>query len=52
MIWAVYISDKPYSRVNFLIGMKQGIWGIKDTKKDTITEIKKGDLVAFILAKS
>lgn len=48
MIWAVYISDKPHSRINFPIGISQGIWGVKESKKDTVTKIKEGDLVAFV----
>lgn len=50
MIWAVYISDKPHSKINFPIGMNQGIWGVKESKKDTITNIKEGDIVAFVYA--
>lgn len=48
MIWAVYISDKPHSRINFPIGMNQGIWGVKETKKATVQEIRKDDLIAFV----
>ncbi|QJY35195.1 hypothetical protein HOO69_00630 [Vibrio europaeus] len=48
MIWAVYISDKPHSRINFPIGMNNGIWGVKESKKDTVTTIKEGDIVAFV----
>lgn len=48
MIWAVYISDKPHSRINFPIGMSQGIWGVKETKKATVQEIRKDDLIAFV----
>lgn len=48
MIWAVYISDKPHSKINFPIGMEQGIWGVKEAKKGNVLNIKKGDLVAFV----
>lgn len=48
MIWAVYISDKRHSRINFPIGMNRGIWGVKETKKGTVQDIKKDDLVAFV----
>jgi len=48
MIWAVYISDKPHSKINFSIGMNQGIWGVKETKKNTVQDIKKDELVAFV----
>ncbi|OBT02704.1 hypothetical protein A9257_20800 [Vibrio cyclitrophicus] len=48
MIWAVYISDKPHSRINFPIGMNRGIWGVKENKKGTVTGIEEGDLVAFV----
>ncbi|MBS9848183.1 HNH endonuclease [Vibrio alginolyticus] len=48
MIWAIYVSDKPHSRVNFPIGINQGIWGVKESKKDTVTDIKEGDLVVFV----
>lgn len=50
MIWAVYISDKPHSKINFPIGMHQGVWGVKEAKKDTVQDIKKDDLVAFVYA--
>ncbi len=33
MIWAVYVSDKPHSRINFPIGMNNGIWGVHESKK-------------------
>ncbi|MCX2758979.1 HNH endonuclease [Vibrio sp. Sgm 22] len=48
MIWAIYVSDKPHSRINFPIGINQGTWGVKESKKDTVTEIKEGDFVAFV----
>ncbi|HDU5922689.1 HNH endonuclease [Klebsiella aerogenes] len=48
MIWVVYISDKPHSKINFPIGMNQGVWGVKETKKGTIQNIKKDDLIAFV----
>ena len=48
MIWAVYVSDKPHSRINFPIGMEYGIWGVKDSKKDTIINVKEGDFIAFV----
>ncbi|MBV4368114.1 HNH endonuclease [Erwinia phyllosphaerae] len=48
MFWAVYISDKPHSKVNFKIGMNQGVWGVKEKKKGTVQSIKNGDLVAFV----
>ena len=48
MIWAVYISDKPHSKINFPIGMNQGVWGVKEAKKSTVQNIKIGDLVAFV----
>ncbi|EIF8963174.1 HNH endonuclease [Vibrio parahaemolyticus] len=48
MIWAIYVSDKPHSRINFPIGVNQGIWGVKESKKETVTDIKEGDLVAFV----
>ncbi|MFJ5407772.1 HNH endonuclease [Pectobacterium punjabense] len=48
MIWVVYISDKPHSKINFPVGMNQGVWGVKDAKKDTVQTIKQDDLVAFV----
>ena len=48
MLWAVYVSDKPHSQINFPIGMNNGIWGVKEEKKRTIQKVKVGDLVAFI----
>lgn len=48
MIWAVYISDKPHSKINFSIGMTQGVWGVKESKKETVRNIKIGDLIAFV----
>lgn len=48
VIWAVYISDKPHSKINFSIGMNQGVWGVKESKKETVRNIKTGDLVAFV----
>lgn len=47
-MWTVYISDKPHSKINFPIGMNQGVWGVKEAKKGTVQNIKKDDLVAFI----
>lgn len=48
MIWAVYVSDKPHSRINFPIGMNNGIWGVHESKKKTVIDVKEGDVVAFI----
>lgn len=48
MIWAVYVSDKPHSRINFPIGINQGIWGVKESKVDTVINVKEGDIVAFV----
>ncbi|MGL4171852.1 hypothetical protein ABQJ53_16705 [Morganella morganii] len=48
MMWTVYISDKPHSKINFHIGMHKGVWGVKEAKKGTVQNIKKDDLVAFV----
>lgn len=48
MIFAVYISNKTHSKINFPIGMNQGVWGVKEAKKSTVQGIKKDDLVAFV----
>lgn len=48
MIWAIYVSDKPHSKINFPIGMGKGVWGVHDSKKATISHIKIGDTVCFI----
>lgn len=48
MIWVVYISDKPHSKINFPIGMSQGVWGVKETKSSTVKNIKEDDLIAFV----
>jgi len=48
MIWAIYVSDKPHSRINFPIGMNNGVWGVHDTKKDSISKVKVGDIVSFV----
>lgn len=50
MIWVVYVSDKPHSRINFPIGMDGGIWGVHDSKKLSVQDVKNGDLVAFVYA--
>lgn len=50
MIWVVYVSDKPHSRINFPIGMSAGVWGVHDNKKNSVKEVKNGDLVAFVYA--
>ncbi|ABZ76353.1 restriction endonuclease-like protein [Shewanella halifaxensis HAW-EB4] len=48
MIWAIYVSDKPHSRVNFPIGMSNGIWGVHESKKKTIKRIEANDYVVFV----
>lgn len=48
MIWAVYVSDKPHSRINFPIGMTKGIWGVHDSKSKTVSTVKAGDIVTFV----
>jgi 5-methylcytosine-specific restriction enzyme A len=48
MIWAIYVSDKPHSRINFPIGMENGVWGVHDTKSKTVSKIKVGDFVSFV----
>lgn len=48
MLWAIYVSDKPHSRINFPIGMQEGIWGVHDSKQDTVSSIKSGDIVTFV----
>jgi len=48
MMWAIYVSDKPHSRINFPIGMDNGIWGVHDSKVKTVSEIKAGDIIAFV----
>ncbi|MGI2856463.1 HNH endonuclease [Shewanella algae] len=48
MIWVVYVSDKPHSRVNFPIGMDAGIWGVHESKKRTVKDVQVDDLVAFV----
>ncbi|MGN2612511.1 HNH endonuclease [Aliivibrio fischeri] len=48
MIWAIYVSDKPHSRINFPIGMNNGIWGVHEAKKNTIVDVQEGDLVVFV----
>ncbi|HHC7144757.1 hypothetical protein ACSTHQ_01420 [Vibrio parahaemolyticus] len=30
--------------------MKNGVWGVKDDKRDTVESVKQGDLVAFVYA--
>ncbi|WFY38463.1 HNH endonuclease [Enterobacter ludwigii] len=50
MIWVVYVSDKPHSKKNFGIGLDQKVWGVKETKKETIEKVAEGDLVAFVYA--
>lgn len=50
MIWVIYVSDKPHSKKNFAIGLNQQVWGVKDTKKETIEKVVEGDLVAFVYA--
>lgn len=48
MIWVIYVSDKPHSKKNFRIGIDQKVWGVKETKKETIEKVSEGDLVAFV----
>ncbi|MGR5061954.1 HNH endonuclease [Photobacterium sp. DNB22_13_2] len=50
MIWAVYVSDKPHSKINFPIGMDSRVWGVTEDKKKTVLDVKEGDLVAFVYA--
>jgi hypothetical protein len=47
-LWCVYVSDKPHSRVNFPIGMQSKVWGVHDSKRESIENIVEGDLVAFV----
>ncbi|MCU6328321.1 HNH endonuclease [Enterobacter quasiroggenkampii] len=48
MIWVIYVSDKPHSKKNFAIGLDKRVWGVKDSKKETIEKVTEGDLVAFV----
>lgn len=48
MIWVIYVSDKPHSKKNFVIGLDKRVWGVKDSKKETIEKVTEGDLVAFV----
>ncbi|WP_432730564.1 HNH endonuclease [Klebsiella oxytoca] len=50
MIWVIYVSDKPHSKKNFVIGLEQKVWGVKESKKETIEKVSEGDLVAFVYA--
>ncbi|MBT0726788.1 hypothetical protein HGT73_05225 [Rosenbergiella australiborealis] len=48
MIWVTYVSNKPFSKINFPIGMQNGIWGVNDKKHGSVKDVKEGDLVAFV----
>lgn len=49
-MWVVYVSNKPDSKRNFEIGMREGVWGVHDSKKSTIQNVKKGEIVMFVHA--
>lgn len=49
-MWVVYVSKKTDSRRNFEIGMRGGVWGVHDSKKSTILNVKKGEMVMFVHA--
>ncbi|WP_421175170.1 HNH endonuclease [Aeromonas enteropelogenes] len=49
-MWVVYVSNKPDSKRNFEIGMNAGVWGVHDSKKSTIQNVKKDEMVMFVHA--
>lgn len=48
MFYAVYIPTKPQSNINFSIGLRENIWGVKENYKSSIKGIENDDLIAFV----
>lgn len=48
--WVIYVPAKSHSKINFDIGLSSSIWGVHDSKKDSIVKVKRGDSVVFVHA--